>query len=154
MQGKLSKTWLLCIIIMQSYNKAGGSRIHIQNALGDDMQVYCSSCTHMVCIYNSKTNIKVLDATGYLINGDNRYRKKNISTAYAHTGHITYIHKHKESNSKPAIKLFKVVPHCLQHVINFSIYPRSEWVWTKETIYHHVGFYISMISLAHKKNPD
>ena len=24
-------------------------------------------------------------------------------------------------------------------------------MWTKEPIYHHVGFYVSMISLAHKK---
>ena len=138
MQGKLSKTWLLRMIIMQSYNKADGSRIHIQNTLGDDMQVYCSSCTHMICIYNNKTNIKVLDATGYLINGDNRYRKKlNISTAYAHCTHWTYYiytQTQRVWNSKPAIKLFKVVPHCLQHVIN-HLDISKEWVSVNQRTY-------------------
>ena len=136
MQGKLLKTWLLCMIIMQSYNKAGGSRIHIQNTLGDDMQVYCSSCTHMICIYNNKTNIKVLDATGYLINGDNRYRKKTkyIHSICTHWTYYIYTQTQRVWNSKPAIKLFKVVPHCLQHVIN-HLDISKEWVSVNQRTY-------------------
>ena len=81
---------------------------------------------------------------------DTEKKTKYIHSICTHWTYYIYTQTQRVWNSKPAIKLFKVVPHCLQHVIN-HLDISKEWVWTKEPIYHHVGFYVSMISLAYKK---